>query len=240
MKKTMVSLFAAAMAMLSIASASAQTLNIEQPHIVVRGTAKTTIEPNKIEVAIRLFELPSKVKNTLSEQEKQLATALTEAGVDMKSQLVVVSQSTSSDKRKVSYQHKNYLLTLTTAEELAEVFAAFDAHGIQSANVTRVSNSDQDATKMEMRVQAMQNARTIAETLAGAVGQKIGDAIVITDNSVGGGPVFSSNDFVMMRASSEPEEVSMPRTLQMRAIEVEQNVSVRFILLPRVPVTPAK
>lgn len=237
----MISLFAAALAVLSVATTSAQTINVEQPkpYIEVRGTAKTTIEPNKIEVTILLSELPSKGKITLSDQETQLATALTEAGVDLQNQLAVISQSKSGDKRKASYQYKNYLLTLTSGEELSGVFAAFDAHGVQNARVTRVTNDSQDETKMKMRAQAMKNARAIAETLAGAVGQKIDDAILITD--ISGGSDYYPNDYAMMRAAPKAAmETSMPTTIQMRPIEIEQSVSARFILMPRLPFVSAK
>lgn len=232
MKKTMISLLAAACAVLSVATASAQTVAIEQqkPYIEVRGTAKTTIAPNKIEVAVQLSELPSKGKVTLAEQEKQLATALAEAGVDVKKQLVVTSQSTSGDKRKISYQFKNYLLTVSTAEELGAVFTAFDAHGIQNAKVQRVTNDSQEAVKMQMRVEAMKNAQLTASTLAEAVGQTIGDAILVTDYN--GGMDSYGNDFTMVRSAKVMMmSEAMPADLQMRPIEVEQNVTVRFLLL---------
>lgn len=230
MKKT---IFLTLIAFAFCLTAAAQTITVEdkQPFISVNGTAKTTLEPNKVEILIQLSELPSKGKVTLADQQKQLATALSDAGVDMKKQLVVVSQSTAGDKRKISYQFINYLLTVSTAQQVGDLFAAFDQNGVQNAAIVRVTNDSQDEVRTKMRIQAMQNAQKLAQTLAGAIGQTIGAAIEINDYSRSNTDdqmLYAETRMSIKTANMSPE---LPSDLQLKPIEIEQTVSVKFVLV---------
>lgn len=215
--------------------ASAQQKSDTKPFIEVRGSAMTSIDPNKIEVTISLSESQSKGKITLTQQESALAKALKAADVDIKKQLVVSSQSSSAQKRRGAYQYKNYLLTLYNAEQLATVFDAFDEFGVLSAKVKRTYNDSVACVRQRLRIEAMNNALATAKTLSAAVGQSVGSAIEITDYSTdytpsSDGPVYSRMSRASSNDSSPREELG---EVSLKPIEISQMLTVRFELLPK-------
>ncbi len=233
MKRTL--FIAIALLLSATLSSQAQQINIQnEPYIEVRGSANATVEPNKIDVAISLSEAPSKGKITLKHQEDALAKALKAADIDVKKQLKVVSQSSVGEKRKTIYQFKNYLLTLSSAEQLADVFSAFDEFGVANASVQKTYNDSMEMIRQNLRIEAMKNAQQTATTLTEAVGQTIGSAIQINDYS-SDAPVAN---YTLARTQSKllgdsQEAVELPQDLSLKPIQITQTITVRFQLLPK-------
>lgn len=214
---------------LGLQSASAQNEDKTTPYIEVRGAASTTLVPNKIEVNITLSEADSKGKVKLSELENSLAKALKAAGVDASKQLVVTGQSSAAEKRNNAFQYKSYTLTLTSAEAVDAVFSAFAENGVANARMGRIFNDKQAEVEAKMKVEAILNAKKTATMLVEALGQQIGEAILVQDFSAS--PVMYDGDFGMLRASKAANgEVSLPSDLGIRPITVQQSISVRFAL----------
>lgn len=213
--------------------ASAKQKSEPKPFIEVRGSALTSIAPNKIEVTISLSESQSKGKITLSEQESSLAKALKAADVDIKKQLVVSSQSSSAQKRRGAYQYKNYLLTLYNAEQLATTFDAFNEFGVLSAKVKRTYNDSIDSVRQRLRIEAMNNALSTAKTLSGAVGQSVGSAIEITDYSTDYSPSSDGPVYSRMASSNDSSQSEELAEVSLKPIEISQTLTVRFELLPK-------
>lgn len=205
-------------------------LSIAQPqaYIEVTGTATTKLTPNKIEVAINLNEADSKGKTSLASLEQSLAKALNDAGVDTEKQLVVTDQSSSSAKRKSIYQYKSYRLTLTNASEVATVFSLLDANGIANANVIKTDHTDIKSIEQKTKAEAMQNAKSTAEALTAAIGQKIGKAIYIQDYSVSNYPVYRTQ--MMSKSVMADSATGGLGDVEFQDIEVNQRVTVRFVL----------
>lgn len=218
-----------AVMVLGLQSATAQNGENNTPYIEVRGAASTTLAPNKIEVNITLSESDSKGKIKLSELENGLAKALKDAGVDASKQLVVTGQSSAAEKRNNAFQYKSYTLTLTSAEAVDEVFNAFAENGVSNARMGRISNDKQSEVEAKMKVEAILNAKKTATMLVEALGQKIGEAILVQDFSTS--PVMYDGDFGVLRASKAVNgEASLPSDLGIRPITVQQSISVRFAL----------
>ncbi len=215
------------------ATASAQNFGqTDIPTIEVSGTADTYVTPNKIEISITINQADSKGKITMTELENSLAKALRDAGVDLPKQLVVTDQSSSTAKKQNAYQFKKYKLSLTNATEAAAVFENLAANGITNAQVMRVTHTDIKKLELEVKAEAVKNARENALALAGAIGQTIGEAIKIQDYNVM--PVYNAvniRGFASIKLEDTAGYISndMPE-LQFQDIHIEQRISVTFRL----------
>lgn len=226
MKKTLI---IASALLLTAGVASAQQDKTQTPYVEINSSADTLVTPNKFRIAISISEEPTKGKTTIAMLEKSLATALDQAGVDIKKQLVITGQSSADGKRKDIYQYKNYLLTLTEPATVETVFDRLQANGIADAQLTQSTRSDLKELQAMVRVKAMKNAQQTASELAAALGQKIGKAIQIQSYSsapegIARSYAMKSGNALMMDAAP-----AMPE-LQFDDVRVSQNVSVRFIL----------
>ncbi|MFI3288382.1 MAG: SIMPL domain-containing protein [Rikenellaceae bacterium] len=215
----------------------------EVPYIEVAGESTATITPNKIDVNITLSEEPSKGKVKLSTLESNLAKALKSGGFDVKKDLKVVSQSSKSAKKKDTYQYKVYTISVRDNSELATLFSEIAEKEAGVAAVTRIINDSTDKVRMQLRIEAVANARIAAETLASALGQQLGMAIKVTDYSGGGEAVAYNSYPVMLRAGAmdmDGNTPSIPTDVDMRPISLSQRVTVRFQLLPPTPCAEQK
>ena len=149
--------------------------------------------------------------------------------VDMKEQLVITGQSNADGKRKDIYQFKSYLLTLTDPAQVETVFSELKTNGISNASLTESTRSDLRELQALVRVKAMKNAQTTASELAGALGQKIGSAIMIQSYSAASADNVMVRGMMAAKSGNAMEDVSMP-DLKFNDVRVSQNVTVRFAL----------
>ena len=82
------------------------------------------------------------------------------------------------------------------------------------------------------RVEAMQNARQSAATLAEAIGQKIGKCFYIYDSNNNVMPVFYDNMAVMRsaKAMGVAEDAAADEPLDFKTIKLQYNVQAKFVL----------
>ena len=78
---------------------------------------------------------------------------------------------------------KSYMLEVNSATQLAHVFQALQTIGISDAAVERTDVSNMDELRQQVRGASAKAARQNAEILAAALGQKVGKAIFVQDNS---------------------------------------------------------
>lgn len=110
-----------------------------------------------------------------------------------------------------------YQLLLHSAAEVGDVTAALGDLGISNVGIVRVTRSDIDSLKEQVRLDAIHNAKSSAEALAGAIGQKIGKCFYIYDSNYDVAPQYYDNMMMvrskaMMADSAEagaPEEPSL-------------------------------
>lgn len=220
---------ASALLMIGAGSAWAQNNNEQIPYVEINSSADTAVMPNKFRISISISEAPSKGKTTIAELERSLATALNAAGVDIKKQLVITSQSNANGKRKDIYQYKNYLLTLTEPNQVETVFDELQANGISNASLSQSLRSDARELRVRMRVKAMQNAQQTAAELAAAIGQRIGKAIYINAYTTITRQLGFATASVRAKNSVQTEDTIMPK-VQFEDVKIEENVTVRFVL----------
>ena len=178
MKKFLI--FAAGLAMLSTA-AMAQQNNQSQNYIAVNGYAEREVTPNEIYISITIDESSSRNgKTTVAEQERRMVDALEKIGIDTETLLQVGDMSgdlTNYLLRRDRVQtSKNYVLKVGDATTMASVFQTLGDLGVSSISLMKATRNDIEQIQLELRAEAMRNAKTIADTLAEAIGQKAGKA----------------------------------------------------------------
>ena len=217
MKKWMI----LAAAVVLAAPVFAQTQEAFPSYIQVNGRSQMEVTPDEFYLSIVINERESKGKITVETQQRQMIDAL---------------KNMSSDfyKKASSLTTAKYQLLLHSAAEVGDVTAALGDLGISNVGIVRVTRSDIDSLKEQVRLDAIHNAKSSAEALAGAIGQKIGKCFYIYDSNYDVAPQYYDNMMMvrskaMMADSAEagaPEEPS----LDFKTIKLEYNVQTKFVL----------
>ena len=154
--------------------AAAQMQEAFPSYIQVNGRAEKEIAPDEFYLQIIINERDSKGKISVESQQRDMIAALKRAGVDVEKQLKMANLSSEFFKKNTSVATAKYQLQLGSSAMVAKVWQALDGLGISNVSILKVSHSKIEQYKAEVRVEAMQNARQSAATLAEAIGQKIG------------------------------------------------------------------
>lgn len=170
---------------------SADAGGVPQLHSGQR-TCRKEIAPDEFYLQIIINERDSKGKISVESQQRDMIAALKRAGVDVEKQLKMANLSSEFFKKNTSVATAKYQLQLGSSAMVAKVWQALDGLGISNVSILKVSHSKIEQYKAEVRVEAMQNARQSAATLAEAVGQKIGKCFYIYDSNNNVMPVFTT------------------------------------------------
>lgn len=206
----------------------------EEPYnyVQVNGHAEREIVPDEIYLSITLTEADSKGKISLETQKQNLRTALRKIGVDIEKNLKTTDLSSTYVRRRNAVAQQTYQLRLSSAAEVAKAYAALDAAGIYNVAVSKVSNSQLQQYRDEIRQEAIRNARRTAQSLAEAVGQKIGACFYIFDSNYDSMPVFYKANTFMTRAAAADavEEESLDEEVEFKSIKLRYDVQAKFLL----------
>mgnify|MGYP001031439824 CR=1 FL=1 len=222
MKKWMI----LAAAVVLAAPVFAQTQEAFPSYIQVNGRSQMEVTPDEFYLSIVINERESKGKITVEIQQRQMIDALKKLGVDVEKQLKVANMSSDFYKKASSLTTAKYQLLLHSAAEVGDVTAALGDLGISNVGIVSL--------KEQVRLDAIRNAKSSAEALAGAIGQKIGKCFYIYDSNYDVAPQYYDNMMMvrskaMMADSAEagaPEEPS----LDFKTIKLEYNVQTKFVL----------
>ena len=226
MKKMMI----AAAALLLSAPLFAQEKNfIDQPYLEVNGRAEMEVAPDEIYVRITINEQDSKGKTTVLQQEKDMVRRLKDLGIDVDKKLVVQDMMNAQLKKDVATS-KSYMLEVNSATQLAHVFQALQTIGISDAAVERTDVSNMDELRQQVRGASAKAARQNAEILAAALGQKVGKAIFVQDNSYYSRPYSNVVLTRTMKVADAGVAATAAPTLEFQKITIDHSVLVRFML----------
>ena len=212
--------------------AAAQMQEAFPSYIQVNGRAEKEIAPDEFYLQIIINERDSKGKISVESQQRDMIAALKRAGVDVEKQLKMANLSSEFFKKNTSVATDKYQLQLGSSAMVAKVWQALDGLGISNVSILKVSHSKIEQYKAEVRVEAMQNARQSAATLAEAVGQKIGKCFYIYDSNNNVMPVFYDNMAVMRsaKAMGVAEDAAADEPLDFKTIKLQYNVQAKFVL----------
>ena len=223
------------MTMLLFATAL-QAQEIKQiPVVNVSGEGKIKVEPDQALITISVETKGNDAADVKKENDKKMDAVLklikkaNIAQQDFQTQRVSLNPNYDYEKKK------NYYLATQTVQILLKDLSKYDAlmEGTVDAGINRINNVEFKTSKLlqlqsDARKLAIKDAKTKADDFVSVLGQKLGKAITISDNSAGYNPPP-----VMYRAMMKTESMSdsaQNETLAIGEIEIVVNVSVSFIL----------
>ena len=224
-------ILAAAGALLAL-PAAAQVQEAFPSYIQVNGRAEREIAPDEFYLQIVINERDSKGKVSVESQQRDMIAALKRLGVNVEKQLKVANLSSEFFKKNTSVATAKYQLQLGSSAEVGKVWQALDGLGISNVSILKVSHSQLERYKSEVRVEAMRNAKQNAATLAEAIGQTIGKCFYVYDSNNDVMPVFYNNMAVMRSAKAfdAAEAAAEEEPLDFKTIKLQYSVQAKFVL----------
>lgn len=209
---------------------------IDQNYIEVNGKAEQEITPDQIFLKVLVNEEDSKGKQTLETLEKEMLKKLTEIGIDLSEDLVIVDMTSNFKnywfKNKDIYSLREYQVKCKDARTAGMVFQELESIGISNISVDRVDHSEMDKFRKEVKIEAIKAAKDKAESLASAIDQSIGKAIHIQEMDFNLFRPQMSNvamSNIRIRGTSEIESLPQPE-IEFEKIKLEYSIRVSFEL----------
>ena len=164
--------------------AVAQTTT-EKRVIEVTGSAEMLITPNEFTFKITLLErIENKQKLTIEMQEANLKNELAKIGVDAAKDLTVfdlTSVYVSQKRTKDTLGSKDYRLKLNDLDKIGRLQEIADRLNISRLDLIEATHSDLPRFRRETKIEATKAAKTKAEYMLGAIGERIGKAVFIKE-----------------------------------------------------------
>ncbi|MFY7741215.1 MAG: SIMPL domain-containing protein [Flavobacterium sp.] len=203
------------------------------PHIAVTGEGKVTVQPDQAVINFGVQNTgkdAAEVKKMNDETVDKVMKFIKKFGIpstDMQTTNVSLHKSYDYEKKKHNFQaSQSITITLKELKKYDELMMGLVDNGINNISNVEFKSSKIEEHKVTARKQAILDAKKKAEDFATALNQKVGKAIVITDNSQ---PIYQPPMYrnVMMKAEAmdAPQE-----TLAIGEIEIMTNVNVTFQL----------
>ncbi|MCB0371790.1 MAG: SIMPL domain-containing protein [Muricauda sp.] len=208
---------------------------LDTPYLETSAQVDTLVTPDKIYLNITIQEKDSKGKISVEEQENKMAQRLKALGIDLDKQLVIKDFSSNFKKyflrEKEVLKSKQYSLVVYSGKEVGDVMVALERLDIANAFVEKTEYSKMDELELELKSRAVKKAKQKAVALTKPLGQKVGMAIHILDNSQPYYPRYSQAtrmemDYSVAKQGMEPQ----PLDIDFEKIKVESMVNVKFAL----------
>lgn len=207
-----------------------------QPYIDMSTTVEREVTPDELYLRITINEQEYKGKKSLEEMQDAMIDALKACRIDISNCLTLnymdseISYKAFS-KKVMPKTEATYILKLNDATAMQNVISALEEKQISNISLIRTRYTKEKELKAEMGIEAMQQAKAEAQTLAGAIGQEVGKAITISSWTSG-----NEQQPRMYKARSNASEDSLSSSapampvIQIGKITYRFNVSVRFEL----------
>ena len=204
------------------------------PQINVNGEGKVKVVPDQATIAATVETKGNNAKEVKKQNDEKIDAILkfikkmNLAPADFKTQRVSLNPQYDYEKKKHSYNATQtieiLLRDLSNYDELME--------GLVNQGINRIDNVTFQSSKMkqyesEARKLAMKEAKLKAEDYVSVLGQKVGRALTISDNSQ---TYYPQPMYVGMK-TMQSNDMSAPReTLAAGEITITATVTVNFIL----------
>ncbi|NRS90450.1 hypothetical protein HNQ02_003394 [Flavobacterium sp. 7E] len=204
------------------------------PQISVNGQAKVKVAPDQATITATVETKGSNSKEVKRENDKQIDAVLKVikknniATADYRTQRVALNPQYDYAKKKTNYNATQTIeIIVRNLNQYDELMEGLVSEGVNRIDNVMFQSSDLAKHEAEARKLAMKDAKLKAEDYVSVLGQKVGRAITISDNSqtYSPQPVYAR----MMKAEMS-DSVSTRETLAVGEIEITANVNVSFIL----------
>ena len=204
------------------------------PSINVSGEGKVKVAPDQASISISIETKGSKADDVKQQNDKKMDAILkfiknsNIAKEDYQTQRVSLNPNYDYEKKKYSY------IAIQTLLILLKDLSKYDVlmEGLVDQGINRIDNVEFKSSKMkelqsDARKLAVKDAKAKAEDFVSVLGQKVGKALLISDNSQS---YVSQPRMYAMKSSMVMDESIPKETLAIGEIEIMANVSVSFIL----------
>jgi len=205
------------------------------PMINVSGEGKVKVAPDQALISISIETKGTKAEEVKRENDKKMDGILkfikksNIAAEDFQTQRISLNPNYDYEKKKYNY------IATQSVQILLKDLSKYDTlmEGLVNEGINRIDNVEFKSSKMiqlqsDARKLAIKDAKAKAEDFVSVLGQKVGKAIVISDNSQSYIPqprMYAMKSMAMDKAESAPRE-----TLAIGEMEIIANVSVSFVL----------
>ncbi|NKI30875.1 SIMPL domain-containing protein [Croceivirga thetidis] len=220
---------------LAINSIMAQTRNfLDIPYLETSARVDTLVSPDKIYLSITIQEKDSKDRKSVEEQETQMAKSLEALGIDIDKQLTIKDLASNYKKyflrSKTVLKSKQFSLLVYDGLTAGKVMAALEDLDIANTYLEKTEYSKMDELELELKSRAVKKAKKKADALTNPLGQKVGIAIHIVDNSQPYYPSYNQPRLEMRTMAMQDSSAPAPLDIGFEKIRVESTVNVKFEL----------
>jgi uncharacterized protein YggE len=211
---------------------------IDENYIEVTGKAEMEITPDEIYLKIIVSEQDNKGKQTLEELEKLMIDKLRALNVDIEKNLSVHDISSNFKNYWIGkndiFTTKEYQVLVNDATTAGKIFRELETVNISNITVDRISHSEIEKFRQEVKIEAVKAAKVKAIFLAGAIDQKIGKAIHIQEvgdfKPMNGYMPELSNTIMIRGNSSLYESKDKEPIIEFGKINLQYEIEAKFKL----------
>lgn len=203
------------------------------PQINVSGEGKIKVTPDKVVINFGVENFgkdATEVKKLNDETVDKVIKFIKKFGIlatDYQTTNVSLNRNYDYDKKKYNYQATQSIsITLKDISKYDALMMGLVDNGINNISHVEFQSSKIEDHKSAARKEAIKEAKHKAEDYVSVLGQKVGKALLITDNSsvYYPQPMFKGEMRTMAAGDSQQE------TLAIGEIEVVATVTVSFVL----------
>lgn len=228
-------LFVFAFVTLISVSAMAQQVDLRKK-ITVSGTAETEVTPDIIYLSISLKEYlkdgNSKKKVEITDLENQLYKAIQAAGIPKENLMInsLSSFNTAPEKKKNPdfLVSKQYRLKVTDLNKWNEIIGSVDPKGVAYTNIDSYDYSKIEALKKDLKIKALQAAKTKATYLVEALGNQLGSIIDIQEQGNENFPVYRASGMMMMKSAMADDNGGSAPEIDFKKIKLSYVMNTVF------------
>ncbi|MCO6148886.1 SIMPL domain-containing protein [Flavobacterium sp. NRK1] len=217
----------------TLASAQATQQN-QQPQINVSGEGKIMVTPDRADITIGVENTGADAADVKKKNDAAIDAVIKYLksiklpSEDYQTQRVNLNRNYDYNKKKYSYvASQTIVIHLKDISKYDAMMMGLVDAGVNNIEGVQFKTSKQAQYESEARIKAVEQAKQKANDYAGALGQKIGKPITVTDNTQSYYPP------VMMRAMKfeDASAADMPKeTLAIGEITITANVNISFEL----------
>jgi uncharacterized protein len=230
MKKTLLILITSFTIMMD-----AQEYKPQIPQVTVSGEGKVKVTPDQAFITVSIDTKGTKAIDVKKENDiavekvLQFIKKMKLPKEDVITERVALNPNYDYEKKKHNYMaNQTIIIKLKDLSKYDELSEGLIDNGVNRIDNVEFKSSKLEALQSEARKLAMKDAKLKAEDYVSVLGQKIGKALLINDNSQAyyPQPMYKGN-MMAMDASAGGEQ---RQTLAIGEIEITANVTVSFIL----------
>jgi uncharacterized protein YggE len=204
------------------------------PQINTNGEGKVKVVPDQAAIAVTVETKGNNAKDVKKQNDQKMDAVLrfikkmNLAPEDFKTKRVALNPQYDYEKKKHSYNATQTIeILLKDLSKYDELMEGLVEEGINRIDEVTFQSSKLAQYQSEARKLAMKDAKLKADDYVSVLGQKVGKAITISDNSQ---TYYPQPVYAAMKTMSMDSEATPRETLAVGEITITANVSVSFVL----------